>query len=96
MIWKREALKYWCTDITRKLYVAKSTVSRTVNVLRSSGNVNKRTYPVGKTFCKLPSLAHLLILHLVPQRPGIFLQDELLPTLEIEVSESAICKLRVL
>ena len=38
----------------------------------------------------------LLILHLVLQRPGIFLreiQDELLSTFEREVSESAICRL---
>ena len=95
MIWQREALGYSCTDIAQKLCVDKSTVSRTVNLFRTTGSVTKRSYPEGKAFCKLTPPAQLLILHLVLQRPGIFLreiQDELLSALEIEVSESAICK----
>ena len=92
MIWQREALGYSCTDIAQKLCVDKLTVSRTVNVFHTTGSVTKRTYPKGKAFCKLTLPAQLLIL--VLQRLGIFLheiQDELLSTLEIEVSESAIC-----
>ena len=75
--------------------VDKSTVSRTLNLFRTTGSVAKKLYPEGKAFCKLTSPAQLLILHLVLEKPGIFLReirDELVSVLEIEVTESAICK----
>ena len=94
MIWQREALGYTYATIAQNLCVDKSTVSRTINLFHTTGSVTKRPYPEGKAFCKLTSPAQLLILHLVLDRPGIFLrelQDQLLSVLEIEVSESAIC-----
>ena len=94
MVWQREALGYSYADIAQNLCVDKSTVSRTLNLFRTTGSVAKKPYPEGKAFCKLTLPAQLLILHLVLEKPGIFLceiRDELV-SVEIEVTESAICK----
>ena len=95
MIWQKEALGYSCAKIAKNLCVDKSTVSRTLTLFHSTGNVSKRPYPEGRAYQKLTSPAQLLILQLCLIRPGIYLreiQSELSSVLEIETSESAICK----
>ena len=74
--------------------VDKSTVIRTLQLFYSSGSVAKRAYPKDKAFRKLSVPAQLLILHLVAQRPGIYLheiQGELKNLLLLDVSTSTIC-----
>ena len=45
MIWQSEALSLHQTTIAENLGVDRSTVSRTVNVFRSTGGVSKKKYP---------------------------------------------------
>ena len=95
MIWQKEALGYSCAKIAENLCVDKSTASRTLTLFHSTGNVSKRPYPEGRAYRKLTSPAQLLILQLCLIRPGIYLreiQSELSSVLEIETSESTICK----
>ena len=81
-------LRYLCVD--------KSTVSRTLalSLFHSTGSL-KKDIPEGRALRKLTPPAQLLILQLCLSRPGIYLQkinDELSSVLEIQVSDSAICK----
>ena len=80
---------------TQNLCVDKSTVSRILKLFHTNGSVSKRPYPKERAFRKFTTPAQLLILHLCLSRPGIYLReirDELLSVLEIDVTESAICK----
>ena len=94
-IWQREALGYTCTKIAENLYVDKSTVSRTLDFIPFNWQCFYKPYPEGRAIGKLTPPAQLLILQLCLSRPGIYLreiQDELNSVLDIEISESAICK----
>ena len=95
MIWQNKALGYTCTKIAENLCVDKSTVSRTLTSFNSTGSVSKKPYPEGRAFQKLIPPAQLLFLQLCLSKPRIYLreiQDELSSVIDIEISESAICK----
>ena len=62
----------------------------------TTGNVTKRPYPKERAHRILTKPAQLLILHLVLERPGIYLNEiksEILQTLFIDISLSTICKI---
>ena len=93
MAWQVEALRYphdrWLITLDR------STVSRTIQLFCTSVSVSKKQYPKEKAFRKITMLAQLLILHLIVQKPGIYLrkiQEEVLNTLMIEVDIGTICR----
>ena len=68
--------------------VDRSIVSRMVQLFRTTGSASKKPYPKQKAFRKLITPAQLLILHLVIQKPGIYLckiQEELLHVLLLKV-----------
>ncbi len=92
MVWQREALGSACGVIAQSLSVDRSTVRRTVELFHATGSVSKRPY---RAFRKLTTPAQLLTLHLVVQRPGIYLhevQRELESVLLLSVSLSTICR----
>ena len=95
MVWQKEVLHKSLSEVSKNLCVDKSTVSRTLSLFFTSGNLKKKPYPKDKAFHKLTTPCQLLIMNLVIERPGIYLcelQDELRSMLDVEVSLSAICK----
>ena len=69
----------WCgkrRDLgSENLGVDKSTVSRIRQKVRNTGRISKKRYPKDKAYRKLTSTAQLLVLHLVLDKPGIFLSE---------------------
>lgn len=95
MVWQCEALGYSHARVADNLSVDRSTVSRTLQLFHSTGSICKKQYPKEKAFRKLTTPAQLMILHLVVQRPGIYLQEiqaELLHLLLLQVDISTICR----
>jgi len=93
MVWQKEGLQYSNGKITQNLGVDKSTVSRTLQLFYATGSVHKKCQRADKAFRKLTDPAQLLILHLVIEKPGIYLkeiQEALLHTLLVEVVTSTI------
>ena len=95
MMWQVEALGYSHERVAQNVGVDPSTVSRTLELFLSTGSVSKKPYPKDKTFRKLTTPAQLLILHLVLEKPGIYLyeiQRDLVDVLQLQVDTSTICK----
>ena len=95
MVWQREALGHSYEEVAKNLGVDKATVWRTVSLFNETGSVSKKVYPREKAFRVLTTPAQLLILHLICQKPGIYLseiQTELQEALLIGVSISTIGK----
>ena len=95
IVWQREALGLCQREVARNLCVDRSTVSRIVCLFHATGTVSKKKYPSENAFRKLTDPAQLLILHLVVNKPGIYLheiQRELLLMLMVEVNISTICR----
>ena len=68
---------------------------RTVHIFHQTGGVCKKKYPRERAFRKLTKPLELYILHLVLNRPGIYLRElttNLLDTTGVEVADSTICK----
>ena len=81
-------------QVAMSLNVDESTVKRTMRLFKNTGTVNKKEYPSEQSFRKITKPAEFFILHLVMDRPGIYLREvriELLHELGIDVTESAIC-----
>ena len=93
IIWQRHALGFTCQKVAENLSIDKSTVSRITQLFATTGDVSKKPYPNERAYRKLTLPAQFLIFQLVIDKPGIRLkeiQDELLNTLLIDVSQSTI------
>ena len=75
IVWQHEAQGKSLSAIAESLCVDKFTVSRILRLFRQTGQISKKTYPKERSFRKLTSPAELLILHLVIERPGIYLRE---------------------
>ena len=81
--------------MAKNLGVDKSTVSRVCLRFFTTGSLSKKPYPKDKAYRKLTTPAQLLILHLVLERPGVYLselQRELSSVLLLDVDVSTICR----
>lgn len=95
MVWQTEALGLSNEQAAKNLGVDKSTVSRMRHKFLTSGSIEKKVYPKDKAYRKLTSVAQLLVLHLVLQKPGVLLseiQNELTSVLAVDVDVSTICR----
>jgi transposase len=95
MVWQTEALGLSNEQAAKNLGVDKSTVSRIRHKFLTSGSIEKKAYPKAKAYRKLTSVAQLLVLHLVLQKPGVLLsevQNELTSVLAVDVDVSTICR----
>lgn len=94
LVWQTLALQLPTKQVALNLSVDESTVRRTVRRFETTGTVDKKAYPSEKSFRKITKSAEFFILHLVMDRPSIYLRElrsELQIQLGIDVTESAIC-----
>ena len=75
MVWQKEVLGLSYKEIGNHLNVDPSTVCRTVHIFHQTGGVSKRKYPRERACRKLTKSLELYILHLVLNRPGIYLRE---------------------
>lgn len=95
MVWQKHVLGYTYQTVATNLNVDKATVWRTVKLFNETGQVSKRAYPREQAYRKLTQPLELMILHLVLDRPGIYLreiQQELLETTGADLSLTCICQ----
>ena len=95
IVWQTEALRYTSDQVASNLGIDKSTVNRIRQRWCTSGSLKKKVYAKDKAYRKLTAPAQLLVLHLVINKPGIFLrevQSELFEVLMLEVDTSTICR----
>ena len=96
MVWQKEALNLSYSAVSSNLGIDQATVYRTVSMFRNTGTVEKRISLVSReSNRKLSQALELVIIHLVLQRPGIYLHEianELLVTYGLEISLATICK----
>lgn len=97
MIYQSLVLQLPPKTVSQNLCVDVSTVRRTVHLFSATGSVDKRPYPEhqGRQRRKLTETDRFLILELVLERPGIYLNElrhELLVTTGTEASTSTICR----
>ena len=95
IVWQSDALGLKQRDIAANLGVDSATVCQTLARFRESGTVSKKNHPVPRVFKKLTAPLELTILHLVLERPGIYLQEiasEFLDVMGAEISLSTICR----
>ena len=81
--------------IAKNLSIDESTVRRVLHIFTTTGDVSKKRYPAERAFRIITEPVKLLIIHLILQKPGIFLREitsELKSILVIDVSESAVCE----
>lgn len=92
MVWQREVLS---EVVAANLNVDKSTVWRTVELFKETGQVDKKVYPKEQCFRKLTQPLELIILHVVLSCPGIYLreiQNELWEVTGEVLSATSICR----
>ncbi len=97
MVYQRLVLELPFKTISQNLSVDISTVRRTLNLFITTGSVDKRPYPEqqSRQRKKLTDDDHFLLLELVLERPGIYLNElrhELLATTGTEASTATICR----
>ena len=95
MVWQVEALQLSPSTVAKNLGVDTSTVKRTLTTFNRTGCVDKADYPSKRAFRILTEPVQLYLVHLILDRPGIYLRemrDDLEAELGVEVTESAICK----
>ena len=95
IVWQNMALGLPNSTVARNLCVDASTVSRIMRLFHATGSVSKHSYPNERASRKLTHPCQRLILHIVIQKPGIFLheiQREIEDLLLVRVSVSTICK----
>ena len=95
MVWQKQVLGYTYATVGVNLNVDKATVWRIVKLFNETGQVSKRPYPQEQAYRKLTKPLELIILHLVLDRPGIYLreiQQELLETTGADLSLTCICQ----
>ena len=95
MVWQREVLGYKYDQIAVNLNVHPSTVFRVTKLFSTSGCVDHKPYLRDKLFRSFTPTVELILLHIVLQKPGIYLheiQKELAETAGVDASPSAICR----
>lgn len=95
MVWQHDGLGHSVSEIAKHLGVDASTVRRTLHLFRTTGNVQKRNYPIECAFRTITKPVQFYILGLIFDKPGIYLREikaSLLIELGVVVTESAICK----
>ena len=93
MVWQREGLGMKCTDVAVNLGIDPTTVWRRVSLFRSTGSVQKKSYPRDKSFTVLSPALKSTIVYLVLMHPGIYLleiQTELADQTGADLSLTAI------
>ena len=73
IVWQSDALGLKQSQIAANLGVDTATVCRMLARFRESGVVGKKTHLVPRVFKKLTAPLELTVLHLVLNRPGIYL-----------------------
>ena len=94
IIWQRLPLSLPAKEVSSNVSVDLATVHRIVCKFESLGNVEKKRYDSRRSYTKLTEQAKLFILHLVIERPGIFLseiKDEIYFKLGVTITKSALC-----
>lgn len=94
MIWQYEVQDLTLDRVADNLCVDISTVHRTVNQFRTSGTVSKKLYSNNGRPVKLTKSVQLTILHLVLDKPGIYLweiQQEIQWMFALDISLSTLC-----
>ena len=95
IVWQSQGLGIPCKDIATNLNIDISTVKRVVCLFSNTGDVCKRPYPSERAYRKINETVQHFILYLVLGRPGIYLREivsELSAVLDLDVTESAVCK----
>ena len=95
MVWQREVLGFKYHQIASNLNVHPSTVCRVAKLFDRSGSVDHKPYLRDKQFQSLTPVVELVLLHIVLQKPGIYLHEikkELAEATGVDVSASAICR----
>lgn len=93
-MWQRLALALPAKRVAVNLSVDVSTVNRILRLFETTGSVDKKSYNSTRSFRKITEPAKFFIIYLVMDRPGILLREireELISTLGITVTESAVC-----
>ena len=75
MVWQREVLGYKYHQIASNLNVHPSTVCRVTKLFGQSGSVDHKPYLRDKQFQSLTPVVELVLLHIVLQKPGIYLHE---------------------
>ena len=81
--------------IATNLNVDLSTVRRVIDTFSATGTVAKKVYPTENAFRKITEPVKFFILHLILEKPGIYLREitaKVRSTLGVELTESAVCK----
>lgn len=96
VVYQRYGLERSYREIASNLNIDVSTVSRTIELFSSTGNVQKAQHPKGQhhPFQKLTDIDGLVIIEAVLERPGIYLHEirqHLLEETGTDVSLSTIC-----
>ena len=93
IVWQRHALG--CTHtIATNLNIDVSTVRRTLDIFSATGTVSKKPYPADRAFRKINEPVQLFILHLLLQKPAIYLREitaDVKCPLGLDITESAMC-----
>ena len=95
MVYQRLALDFSCKRVATNLGVDPSTVSRTVQLFKRTGSVDKKHYDCSNLPRKLTDVVQFLILQLIMERPGIYLhelQTEIKRAVELDVAQSTLCQ----
>lgn len=95
MVWQREVQGLSLQAVASNLSVDPATVQRTVKKFERFGTVDKKKYSRGNhPLQKLTKPVQFVVLHLVLQKPGIYLreiQQELAWQFGLDVSASSLC-----
>ena len=95
IMWQREVLGYKYGQVASNLNVDVSTVWRIVKLFQETGCVDKKMHPKQRAFRKLTTPLQPTVLHLVLERPGIYLRDihsELFELAGADISYSQMCR----
>lgn len=95
MVWQREVQGFTLEKVARNLCVDTSTVHRILKQFNSLGTVSKKSYSLSNVPMKLTKPVQLTVLHLVLEKPGIYLSEiqlELRMMFGLDMSPSALCK----
>lgn len=94
IVWQREALELTFSEIASNLLIDVATAHRVVKQFTTSGSISKKSYSSTNRPCKLTKPVQLTILHLVLEKPSMYLweiQQELQWLYALDISPSTIC-----
>ncbi len=75
IVYQVEGLKKSCRTVAQNLCVDLSTVSRTVSLFNTSGNVEKKIYPPNTGTASLTEIDKIIILETIAETPAVFLRE---------------------